>query len=216
MVSSEVDGKPGRGLALDVQNSTMVRQVFNYGADGQPTFHMGSGTYASAGANTLTSRADLSLGQYAGGRSLGGMPQSAHWQDSAGVVTVEFSSKETTPVRHFSQRGTVTFPGETPRAIQRLQLDAPPALADRLLGEWYDPIQATHIVFNQVENGLVKSADGSLACEYGSAERPDGVRCKHADGRIIVFSLPLQNQGSTWIQVRDRFGNLQGLGKLDR
>lgn len=216
IVTDELTGKPGRGLALDVQNSTMVLQVFNYDADGQPTFHMGSGTYASAGVNTLASRADLSLDRYAGGRSLGGPPQPAHWQDNAGVVTVELSLKETTPARHFSQRGTVTFPGEAPRAIQRLQLDAPPALADRLFGEWYDPIQATHIVFNQEENGLVKSADGSLACEYGSTERPTWVRCKHADGRIIVFPLPLLNQGSTWIQIRDRFGNLQGLGKLDQ
>ena len=145
------------------------------------------------------------------------MPQSAHWQDKAGTVTVEFSLKETMPARHFSQRGTVTFPGKAPRAIQRLQLDAPAALADHLFGEWYDPIQeATLIVFNQEENGLVKSADGSLACEYGAAERPDWVRCKHADGRIIAFTLPQLNQGSTRIQVRDRFGNLQGLGKLDQ
>ena len=29
------------------------------------------------------------------------------------------------------------------------------------------------------------------------------------------FSIPLLNRGSNWIQIRDRFGNLQGLGNID-
>ncbi|MCD2163664.1 hypothetical protein [Comamonas koreensis] len=222
MVQDELTGKPGRGLALDVQNSTMVLQVFNYSANGQPTFHMGSGTYGSAGPDTLASRAEFALNQYAGGRSLGGPAQSAHPVADAGPVRIDLALNREQPTPHFSQRGTVTFPGEAPKAIVRMRLDNQPSLADKLFGEWYMPAQDIHLVFNQESNGVVTSSDGSVRCEQKDPTRVDLVSCNKVstgvDGTtntVLSLMLPLLNQGSNWIQIRDRFGNLQGLGNID-
>jgi hypothetical protein len=38
VVSSELDGKPGRGLAIDVQANTFFMQVFGYEKNGDATF----------------------------------------------------------------------------------------------------------------------------------------------------------------------------------
>lgn len=222
IVQDELTGKPGRGLALDVQNSTMVLQVFNYSANGQPTFHMGSGTYGSAGADTLASRAEFALNQYAGGRSLGGAAQSAHPAAEAGLVRIDLALDREQPTPHFSQRGTVTFPGEAPKAIVRMRLDNPTSLADKLFGEWYSHAQGIHLVFNQEKNGVVLSSDGSVSCEQKKPANLDFVSCFKAspseNGSPTTpypLMLPLLNQGSNWIQIRDRFGNLQGLGNID-
>ena len=219
IVQDEITGKPGRGLALDVQNSTMVLQVFNYGANGQPTFHMGSGTYGSAGPDTLASRAEFALNQYAGGRSLGGAPQSAHPVAEAGPVRIDLALTRGQALPHFSQHGTVTFPGEAPKAIVRMRLDNPLSLADKLFGEWYSPPMQAHLVFNQEKDGAVLSSDGAISCEQKYPAAPDRVTCTRITGEGVVgissFDLPLLNQGSNWIQIRDRFGNLQGLGNID-
>lgn len=222
IVQDERTGKPGRGLALDVQNSTMVLQVFNYGANGQPTFHMGSGTYGSAGPDTLASRAEFALNQYAGGRSLGGPPQSAHPVAEAGPVRIDLALNRGQALPHFSQRGTVTFPGEAPKAIVRMRLDYQPSLADKLFGEWYSPTRGTRLVFNQESNGAVLSSDGAVKCVQNDPANVDFASCTTANplthewsANTFEFPLPLLNQGSNWIQIRDRFGNLQGLGNID-
>ncbi len=222
VVQDELTGKPGRGLALDVQNSTMVLQVFNYGSDGQPTFHMGSGVYESAGADTLGSRADFALGQYAGGRNFGGAAQSAHAVGEAGPVRVEMSVRWNGPGRTASQIGTITFPGEAPKTIERLRLDSQPSLADRLFGEWYAPPLNAHFTLDREKDGAVQSTDGSISCEQKDPAYPDRVTCTRVGMQTEIgtpvmsnFSIPLLNRGSNWIQIRDRFGNLQGLGNID-
>lgn len=222
IVQDELTGKPGRGLALDVQNSTMVLQVFNYSVNGQPTFHMGSGAYGSAGVNSLASYAEFALNQYAGGRSLGGPAQSAHPVADAGPVRIDLALNREQPTPHFSQRGTVTFPGEAPKAIVRMRLDNQPSLADKLFGEWYSHSQDIHLVFNQENNGVVLSSDGSVSCTQKNPDNVDFVSCVKASASDngssttpYPLTLPLLNQGSNWIQIRDRFGNLQGLGNID-
>lgn len=219
IVQDELTGKPGRGLALDVQNSTMVLQVFNYGANSQPTFHMGSGTYGSTGPDTQASRAEFALNQYAGGRSLGGAAQSAHQIAEAGPVRIDLAVNREQPMPHFSQRGTVTFPGEAPKTIVRMRLDDPASLADKLFGEWYSLPMQTHLVFNKEKDGAVLSSDGAIRCEQKYPDNPDRITCTKTVGETVAgtatFDLPLLNQGSTWIQIRDRFGNLQGLGNID-
>ena len=44
IINSELNGKPGRGLAIDVQNGTVVMQVYGYESNGAPTFYMGTST----------------------------------------------------------------------------------------------------------------------------------------------------------------------------
>ena len=221
IVEDELTGKPGRGLALDVQDSTMVLQVFNYRADGQPTFHMGSGAYASAGANTNATRARFALNRYAGGRSLGGAAQSAHLQDEAGTVEVELALGQIDS--NTLQGGplasaSVTLPGEAPKRIRRLQLDAASSLADQLFGEWYWARLGTTITFNREVDGRVTNADGTVVCWRETPNIPV-VSCGEPDGAlwkwVSSFRIPLLNRGSDAIQLRDRFGNFMGLGQVD-
>ncbi|MEG0973186.1 MAG: hypothetical protein RSF42_00640 [Comamonas sp.] len=51
IVEDELNGKPGRGLALDIQGNTAILQVYNYRDNQQPTFHMGSAVYQSKGSD---------------------------------------------------------------------------------------------------------------------------------------------------------------------
>ena len=42
-ITEELDGKPGRGLAIDVQGNTFFMQVFGYEQNGDATFDMATG-----------------------------------------------------------------------------------------------------------------------------------------------------------------------------
>ena len=43
IVSEELNGKPGRGLAIDVQGNTFFMQVFAYEKNGDATFYLATG-----------------------------------------------------------------------------------------------------------------------------------------------------------------------------
>ena len=96
VVSGEVDGKPGRGLAIDVQDDTFYMQVYNYQANGDATFHTALGQLQG---NTVTAP----LMHYQGGRYFGSPALVAYEAGNAGNVTITFDSGLT---------GTVQFPGE--------------------------------------------------------------------------------------------------------
>ena len=66
VVTSEVDGKPGRGFGIDVQNTTLVMQMYAYEASGQPTFYLAVGQVSD-------SRTTTPLTRYTGGRHFGGV-----------------------------------------------------------------------------------------------------------------------------------------------
>ena len=51
IVSSELDGKPGRGLAIDVQGNTFFMQVFGYEKTGDATFYTATGQMDGNGRN---------------------------------------------------------------------------------------------------------------------------------------------------------------------
>ena len=68
-------------------------------------------------------------------------------------MRIDLALNREQPTPHFSQRGTVTFPGEAPKAIVRMRLNNPTSQADKLFGEWYSHAQGIHLVFNQEKNG---------------------------------------------------------------
>ena len=103
VVSGEVDGKPGRGLAIDVQDDTFYMQVYNYQANGDATFHTALGQLQG---NTVTAP----LMHYQGGRYFGSPALVAYEAGNAGNVTITFDSGLT---------GTVQFPGEEAVKIER-------------------------------------------------------------------------------------------------
>jgi len=61
VVTSEVDGKPGRGFGIDVQNTTLVMQMYAYESNGQPTFYLAVG-------DVVDNKVTAPLTQYTGGR----------------------------------------------------------------------------------------------------------------------------------------------------
>lgn len=106
VISDELDGKPGRGLAIDVQGNTFFMQVFGYEKNGDATFYTATGQMEG---NNIT----VPLKRYQGGRSFGGGAQDAVENGSPGSVTVSFDN---------GLQGTVQFPGEAKVAIERFQM----------------------------------------------------------------------------------------------
>ncbi len=106
IISEELDGKPGRGLAIDVQGNTFFMQVFGYERNGDATFYTATG---QMDGNTVTAP----LMRYQGGRSFGSDARDAVEDGSPGAVTVSFAN---------GLQGTVQFPGEQAVAMQRFQM----------------------------------------------------------------------------------------------
>ena len=153
IVSDELDGKPGRGLAIDTQGGTLTMQVYNYDAAGNATFHLAVGSYANG-------QAQGSLKRYAGGRYFGSGPRSGVEAADAGPVYLAFNTPTT---------GVVRFPGEPPHTIQRYRFGAQAPSAVSLLGTWamYDATNQQAVTFNlsQWAGGTAVSADG-MQCSY--------------------------------------------------
>lgn len=218
IVEEEMTGKPGRGIALDVQGNTAIVQLFNYRANGQPTFHMGSAPYAPKGVNTGATVAELPLNEYAGGRSLGGVARSAQLRAHAGVARLEIALPSHGPDRQlWNAVGTVQLPGEAPMRIRRLQLDAPANFAESMLGSWYLPAVQKTIHLMRTEGDRAMNADGSVVC-VPMVGKPDAeMGCGQPLGNAWVWFLPLRlpvlnNYSGSMIRLTDRFGNSLGLG----
>ncbi|MDA8523142.1 hypothetical protein [Acidovorax sp. NCPPB 4044] len=161
VVSSEVDGRPGRGLSVDVQNGTLALQMYAYESSGQPTFYLAVGPVAD---NKVTAR----LNRYTGGRFFGSGAQSGTEAQSPGNVTVRFTSGTT---------GFITFPNEPEKPISRFSFGYPRVPAS-LAGYWTftsfgnegmraDVVQLTTPGAGTANgNGLMVSSDGLFGCEH--------------------------------------------------
>lgn len=161
VVNSELDGKPGRGLAIDVQNDTFVMQMYAYESSGQPTFYLATGKIAN-------DQVSASLIRYTGGRYLGSGPLSGQEAGNAGTVKFRFTSGTT---------GFVALPGEPEKAISRFNFGYPFA-APSLKGIWSLTSmgslglssEAVNLTMTgsstSTGNGVVASPDGSFGCEH--------------------------------------------------
>lgn len=109
VVSEELDGKPGRGLAIDVQGNTFFMQVFGYEKNGDATFYT-----ATAQMDGTTATAPLM--RYKAGRSFGSSAQDAVEDGSPGMVNVSFSN---------GILGSIRFPGEEEKRIERFLINDP-------------------------------------------------------------------------------------------
>jgi len=160
VVASEMDGKPGRGMAIDVQNNTLVMQVYSYESNGQPSFYLAVGQMSN---NQTTAP----LTRYVGGRYFGSGAQSGRLDSSPGNVTLRFTS---------GMSGYVTFPGESEQYIVRANF-AYPNTASSLQGLWSftgltsSGIYATATTLTTLGsstsngNGLVMNASRTFGCE---------------------------------------------------
>lgn len=160
VVNAENNGLPGRGLGIDVQNNIFAMQVFAYDADGRPAFFTAVGTLADQRVSTQMLR-------HQGGPSFGSGPRQAVTVGSVGTVSLRFTD---------GLNGFVTFPGETEKAISRLNFGYA-ANAANLKGVWAltsytpsgwvaeAPLLQTTLSSGTYGNGLVASADGRYGCE---------------------------------------------------
>ena len=169
IISNELNGKPGRGFAIDFQNDIMVMQVYAYESNGQPTFYMSSGKIQDVKVDNITQAVvDAKLGRYEGGRFLGSGDRSGVEAGSPGNVRLRFVS---------GTKGYITLPGEQEKEIKRYQFgyDDSPA---SMLGMWtllyatqngqieQDVADLTRTTNgSSYSNGMAVSYDGMYACE---------------------------------------------------
>ncbi|MFN4119051.1 hypothetical protein [Acidovorax sp.] len=161
VVTSELDGKPGRGLAIDVQNDVFVMQMYAYESNGHPTFYLATGRLAN-------DQVSAPLIRYAGGRFLGSGAQSGQEAGNAGIARFRFTSGVT---------GFVTLPGESEKAISRFNFGYA-FVASSLRGIWnltsMGSLGLTSEVINLTQsggststgNGLMATSDGLFGCEH--------------------------------------------------
>ncbi|GAB2479194.1 hypothetical protein GCM10027082_32660 [Comamonas humi] len=219
VVSSELNGKPGRGLAIDMQNDTLVMQMYAYEQNGQPTFYMASApvAYVPAGPGTVDEQiiVDARLGRYVGGRYLGSGDLSGTESGSPGNVRLRFTS---------GTDGFITLPGEPEKPIKRYQFGYP-AAAESLLGLWsfvsawengtveYDTVELVRVAPGTPSgNGIVVSATGQYTCEQqvvgGDAGRVLCVKMRSGTSGEAVRDYWMSysvNQGEgDWSNVNDR------------
>lgn len=161
VMTAEENGQPGRGLSVDVQNTTFVMQMYAYESSGQPTFYLAVGEVAD---NQVTAP----LKQYRGGRYFGSTAISGTETGTAGNVTVRFTSGTT---------GFITFPNEAEKAISRFNF-AYGAVPESLRGIWsFNSIGTEGLQSDLVEftknlgastngNGLMTNASELFGCEH--------------------------------------------------
>lgn len=161
IVTSEQNGKPGRGLAIDVQDNTLVMQMYAYDTNGNATFYITSSTLAN-------DRYSAALNKYRGGRYLGSGDLTGKEDGSAGTVSMRFES---------GTKGFITLPGEAEKAISRFNF-AYGNDQQGLKGIWlFSPLNSTTPIgdFVRLEkthapgengNGLITTAEGTFGCEY--------------------------------------------------
>ena len=164
LVNEEVNGKPGRGFSVDVQNRIIGMQMFAYEQNGQPTFYMASGSLNN-------NQASLPLNRYQGGRYLGSGDRSGVEAGSPGTVSIRFTSSTT---------GYIRLPGEGEKAISRYEFGYSRNDAASIMGTWsfVGAVNGTNTVYTEVEDlytnigptsasgaGLVVNKSLTFACE---------------------------------------------------
>ncbi len=103
-IDSEIDGKPGRGVHIDVQGSTLVAAFFGYTTDGAPRWYFTAGPFADGSYAGL-------LDEFANGTPLGASWRPAQRTGSAGTMMLRFTD---------ASHGEITLPGESPKRFSRL------------------------------------------------------------------------------------------------
>ena len=153
---------PGRGFSIEVENEVLVFTYFGYRADGSSVFYVAAGAMTG---NTFTGV----LNETKGGTVLGGAYKGGTTQGTPGSVKVSFTS---------GVKGTITLPGESPKAVSKLAFgysSAPTSLLGTYLlayttsagtiADTYTLTNATTTVATTNGNGLVTNTAKTFLCE---------------------------------------------------
>ncbi|WP_198969890.1 hypothetical protein [Xylophilus sp. ASV27] len=161
-VTSELNGQPGRGMTVDVQNGVLALTMYAYDSSGKGTFYQATGPIVG-------NKVSADLLQFEGGRYFGSGPRSGTQKGNAGRMTVRFVD---------GVSGFITFPGEQEVAISRFNFGYP-ADPSGLRGAWLMTTGTTasntwisEVVDLQITgsstangNGLISTRDGRFGCE---------------------------------------------------
>lgn len=216
VVTDEVNGEPGRGIALDVQGNTLVMQVFAYKPDGSSAFYLSSGELSE------DNQYEASLNEYQGGRYFGSDARIGSEVGSVGNVKLRFLN---------GMSGFIQFPNEPERAIQRYQFKYSEN-PESLLGYWVTTttnpedmtttggyFDLTHIIQDgsSVGNlGGVSNASHTTSCAFIDYAE-NYVMCSDRIGNIIMrayaFKLSV-NEGFGITYPTTRFGTQLGGGQI--
>jgi hypothetical protein len=96
-------GASGRGFQIEQHGGTLVLTYYGYLADGNERWTLSAGSMSGSSFSGA-------MDTYSGGTALGGAYAPATAAGSAGTVSINFVSPTT---------GTITFPGELPKAISK-------------------------------------------------------------------------------------------------
>ncbi len=162
-IDAETSLAVGRAINIETGGGYLVVTMYNYAANGSPTFYVGAAPISSA------STASVALSEPQNGTCLGCAPRSGNLRSSPGTALFEFTSSTT---------GFVTLPGEQRKAFSKgsiTRLSAP----DGLFGLWawvrFAPTVASafgdymtlnsRIAGTTYGNGIASSSDGRFGCE---------------------------------------------------
>lgn len=173
-VDEENTGQPGRGFQIEVENEIIVLTYYGYRADGSSVFYLAAGPVVG---NSFSG----ALTEYQNGKALGTTGQPASAVGSAGTVYATFTS---------GQHGTITFPGESPKAISKLAFGYANN-PDGLMGTYLFAYIGSTAVFTDYYtlsinlgvstangNGIVTNSSNSFGCEYQvSGTLKDSIVC---------------------------------------
>lgn len=225
VVTDELTGKPGRGLAIDVQNGVAIAQVFNYQPDGRPSFHMGSSDYEGVSTTMV-------LNRYADGRYFGAPQRSAQIVETAGELQLQFTEPYQANKVESRVAGVVRFPGEQPQRMQRLELEPDTSSHQGLLGQWMlnfegpDQTRAwaetTFVTLSRDLGDMATNEDGSVQCRRQPQQDVwplqstvcEWWRADRAETWKSRFMRQTNNRSASTMQIRDRHGNLMSLGSI--
>ena len=234
VIEEENTGRPGRGVFLDIQDGAIVMQTSDYLANGEPTFHMGSGALDTSTMEHADTTASMPLVRYAGGRYFGGPVQAGHEVAKAGTLGLSFALRVDNASNDMAT-GRITLPGEGAKTIRRLAFNPPGDGIDHMLGEYFirwssgQPAIQSWVQLSRVEGRFAMNADGTVQC-YQEIPRLKlySMRCALLDpanpgqswkGIADITVNPFHRDvtsGSTatFLRTRDQFGNWLGLGAV--
>jgi hypothetical protein len=187
-INAEVNGQPGRGFQLEVENGVMIFTYYGYRGDGTSVFYLAAGPVVSGYTGALqTVSFSAPLQEYQNGKVLGQATKSAESLSSPGNVSIVFSG---------GKNGTITFPGESPQAISKFGFGYP-ANPDGLIGSTFlfTYLGSSGIIFGESQaltvnlnssssagNGMVANAAMNFVCENGIGTNAGVVVCADSRG----------------------------------
>ena len=165
IASSELVGKAGRGISLDVQKASgdqhlLFMPIYNYARSGAATFHLGFAPFSPTTIPASTPPFAIPLNQYKSGRYLGGPAQDGVFDQFAGNAYVGFSS---------TAIGSIQFPDEDPINIQRFYFGVNQNTVDALIGTWaFTPyggqLTPRVMTFERIGSGIVRDKKNGYTC----------------------------------------------------